>query len=60
MKIKQLADCSISIRRFDNQEQVDFSKDVVIDLDDKTARYLLQLKSIDEDGNLQTNFIEVQ
>jgi len=59
MKIKQLADCNVSIRRFDNKEQVDFSKDVVIDLDEGTAKYLLSMIIKDKDGMLQTDFIEV-
>jgi hypothetical protein len=59
MQIKQVADCSISIRRFDNGKQVDFIKNTIINLDKQTAEYLLQLKIYSDNGFLQTDFVEV-
>ena len=61
MKIKQSADCAISIRRFDNGEQLDFVKDTIIDnIDAGTGAHLLQMKIKDDDGVLQTDFVEVE
>ena len=60
MKKKQQADCQITIRRFDNGENIVFNKDVVIDVDEETAKYLLNLKCKDIEGVLQSDFVEVE
>jgi len=59
MQVKQLADCSISIRRFDTGEQINFVQNTIIDVDSETANHLLNMKSYDDEGNLLTDFVEV-
>lgn len=59
MKCKQLADCSISINRFDTQETITFDLDTIIDVDKDTANYLLNMKVYDENKNLLSNFVLV-
>ncbi len=60
MKIKQLVDCQVAIRRFDTKENIVFNKDTIIEVDEATGNYLLSMKVKDKDNNLQTDFIEVE
>ena len=48
-KIKQKADCSITIRRFDTGENITFEKNTKMELDDATADYLLNMKAWETD-----------
>lgn len=57
MKIKQTANIEITLRRFDTGENITLKKDIVVDLDEKTAAYLLSFKSKDKDGNDVANFV---
>ena len=60
MKIKQTLSCPITIRRFDTNENITFEEGTIIDVDDQTAKFLLNYRTKDMNGNDAAKFIEVK
>lgn len=59
MKIKQNADCEISIVDKESGNNLVFVMGTEIEVCQETGSELLNMKSFDFDGNIATDFVEV-
>lgn len=60
MRIKQLANCQLAIRRFDTGDNIVFDQNTEIEVDEATGNYLKSMVAYDENYVLATNFVEVE